>query len=419
MDNSELQILYKNNLLIKSSYNLSLIENRVYLTILYNLQKKSNSIYECTLHKSTFQNLIHKKIDHTPKGIKSILTTLKKKMIEIHEYRDNNIGVEYEFGLIGGHKYNPDTQEYTIYALPQMYDLLISYMNEGYTPLNLSVLLGINNYYAQRLYELLRLWSGVKTKINYSLDYLRDCLQIKDKYPNFAHFKKNVLDKAILALNSIEEFEIYCEPVKEGKKVVSVDFLIKDLEPRTYVKNSTNNIVNETIVEPPIEPTFDVPTLEVNIEEPITPPPIVETINSNGVDENACSYEILDLEEMTPAVRKRFIKDFKEYNFNLKCLQDSFDDALMITLEKDNVEVLGSSQYKHFKSTLIYKANDFIRQDIEKLEDKLEAMQHDTFAKPDLTDTEKQTIKIKCSNKIEQLEKMQNLVEKDAESIRK
>lgn len=43
----------------------------------------------------------------------------------------------------------------------------------------------MNNYYTQRLYDLLRVWSGTKQIINYEVEELKALLQIEEKYNLF------------------------------------------------------------------------------------------------------------------------------------------------------------------------------------------------------------------------------------------
>ncbi|OOB74923.1 hypothetical protein AXF41_14575 [Clostridium haemolyticum] len=82
----------------------------------------------------------------------------------------------------------------------------------------------LRNPNAYRLYDLLRLWSGVKTKINYTIDELKEYLMLDGNYPEYGNFKRRVIVPAIKELNKTGFFEIDFKEVKQGRKVVSIDF---------------------------------------------------------------------------------------------------------------------------------------------------------------------------------------------------
>lgn len=350
MENKELQIIYKNNLLIKSSYNLNLVENRFYLTILFNMQKSEKGNYICSISKNDFLNLIKNSTQKRKKEIENILTNISDRYIEILEYKENNKTAEYKFHIINGFKYVEDTDSYTIELSTVLYDLIISYMDGGYTPLNLGILLGLNNYYAQRFYEMMRLWSGTKTKINYTIDYLRECLQLENKYPNFFDFNKRVIEPSIKALNDSECFNISYKERKVGRKVVSIDFIVEDLETRTYFQEESE-ICNDKFAITKLsdiekeEAIKDNRTYSNVKEEPFM-------IKSDEIYENNFSYNTLDLESITKQVKKIFIKDFKNVNFYIERNSECFDYAVGFATEKDDVEFVGMKQYSYFKKTL-------------------------------------------------------------------
>ncbi|MGL4910953.1 MAG: hypothetical protein ACRC3Y_00845, partial [Romboutsia sp.] len=216
-------------------------------------------------------------------------------------------------------------------------------MEGGYTPLNLGVLLGLNNYYAQRFYELLRLWSGTKTKVNYTVEHIRDCLQLKDKYPNFAHLKAKVLDPSIKALNDSECFKITYKEIKEGRKVVSIDFIVEDLETRTYYLDQSQ-VVKDTLETK--AQLSEIPGIDEKSE-------IVEHTPISISEVSTMDFDKLDLDEMKKPVQRLFKKDFKDYDFSIKYIRESLDFAISVVMEKDDVEILGTRQYPLFKKIFL------------------------------------------------------------------
>ena len=349
--NDDLKILNKNNLLIKANYNLSFVENKFYLTILFNMQKTSRGNYIGIIPKDEFIRLSKKTTNNTNVGISRILESLANKRVQIQEFKkQNKKSTEYDFPIITGHKFNSKDNTYTIELSTILYDLLLEYMEVGYTPLNLNVLLGLNNFYAQRIYELLRLWSGKKESINYTVDYLRECFNLGDKYPRYNNFKERVIDPALEALNSTEKFKITYEELKLGRKVDSITFIVDDLDKRKYFdKNVIKEVIkheengNNKVLEPLNEEKY------INIQE---------TQNKTLKIENKDFYTP-DETVFTKGTLRSFKLDFANIDFKDDYMLKAFNDAVMITLDRDDIETIKATSYKFFKGTLENKIEEY------------------------------------------------------------
>ena len=58
---SKNQILMKNNTIVSARYNISLMNNNIFIFILYKLQKAKSGNAYCYISKQEFQNLISNK----------------------------------------------------------------------------------------------------------------------------------------------------------------------------------------------------------------------------------------------------------------------------------------------------------------------------------------------------------------------
>lgn len=328
------KVLMKNNLLVQAKYNLNLVENRVFTTLLYNFQKNKNEIYECKISHEELKSLIKNTNKCTLAGVTSVLESLMSKKITIREM--GQIDKWHTSTLIGAVSF--DDGIFTIRSLPEIYDLLKDYYETGYTPINMAVLLGMNNYYGQRLYELLRLWSSTKNIINYEVDYIKECLEIKDKYKNFKDFRKRVLEPGVQALNETGYFEIEFKEVKVGRKVHSIDFIVKDLDKRKYFDKRNNFLIEENKKS------------ELNLDE-------------NNKENETKDFYIPNKKLFTAKTLESFTNDFKDYDFTDKKLKQLLQEAILVALEKDDEEKIKVKSYNYFKSTLINKINDLKKLD--------------------------------------------------------
>lgn len=375
----DIKVLMKHNALVKAKYNLTLVQNRVFELLLYKFQKEKDGILSCEVHRDEFRNLIGKEKDRTIKGVSDLLESLRVKEILIAEkIKGKDKYKWHRFGLINGSIYDEDKDVFTVKATEEIYALIQNYYDkrEGHTPINLIVKLGMNNYYAQRLYDLLRVWSGTKKVINYEVEELKELLQIEEKYNLYGDFKRRVIVPAIKELNNTGYFEIDFKENKVGRKVDSIDFIVKDLDKRKYfTKDDTAKEILSKVIE-------EVAVTSENIiiddkEETIFKPSdsiSIENINARkGVE---FEHFVPDETLFTKGTLRSFKKDFKDIDFKNEYMERAFDDAVMITLDRDDVETIKASSYKFFKGTLENKIVEYKIEEKEDIKHKKEMDMH-------------------------------------------
>lgn len=367
------RILMKNNMLVKARYSLSLIENRVFLSMLYKLQKKSDGVLTCSISHSEFKDIIKFKQKNTVKGILEVLEDLRKKPIYFKEEKKNKKGNLWgAYGFINGYEYDDELGIFNIEASEKIHNLLKEYLKMGYTPVNVQIWLSLNNSYAQRFYDLLRLWSGTKDTINYKLDEIKELLMLEDKYSKYNDFKRRVILPAIKELNETGYFEIDIKENKVGRKVDSIDFYIKDLDKRKYftkdeiIKEITGIELEEVAI------TCDENSCENKEEIILNDKVIIEAEIISDTKENKMEIFIPDESIFTKGTLRRVKMDFKDIDFKNKYMEKAFEDAVMITLDKDDVETIKATSYKFFKGTLDNKIVEYKLEEKEDIDHKRE-----------------------------------------------
>lgn len=367
------RILMKNNMLVKARYSLSLIENRVFLSMLYKLQKKSDGVLTCSISHSEFKDIIKFKQKNTVKGVLEVLEDLRKKPIYFKEEKKNKKGNLWgAYGFINGYEYDDELGIFNIEASEKIHNLLKEYLKMGYTPVNVQIWLSLNNSYAQRFYDLLRLWSGTKDTINYKLDEIKELLMLEDKYSKYNDFKRRVILPAIKELNETGYFEIDIKENKVGRKVDSIDFYIKDLDKRKYF--TKDEIIKEIpgIELEEVAITYDENDCENKEEIIINDKVIIEPEIISDTKENKIEIFIPDESIFTKGTLRRVKMDFKDIDFKNKYMEKAFEDAVMITLDKDDVETIKATSYKFFKGTLDNKIVEYKLEEKEDIDHKRE-----------------------------------------------
>ncbi|MCC0664555.1 replication initiation protein [Clostridioides sp. ZZV15-6597] len=411
------KVLMKNNALIRAKYSLTLNENRIYLLILYKLQKSCDGTMRCYITKSEIKQIIKKTNDRTTKNITELLSSLRSKPIHYIQRKKSNKFAWGECSIISEFKYDEDIQAFIIDSSRTIYDLLNKYLETGYTPANLAVLFTLNNYYAQRLYDLIRLWSGKKNIITYKVEELKEYLMLEDSYPQYGNFKRRVIVPAVEALNKTGLFEIDFKERKEGKKVIAIDFIVKDFDKRTYEFNKDiienidlleigkaveeNNSIetipeeefiklnkellsedietkdgylnkfkyNEDIIEDveftEIEDEEEKITKKPKAKEKITKKPKIKDKKASSKIKD--EFFIPEPAIFTKGTIRLFKKDFADFDFKEKKLAYILDKAIAIVLEKDDTDIISTQSYEYFKSTLYNLISDYIVKEEEEI----------------------------------------------------
>ena len=157
------------------------------------------------------------------------------RLMEPVKFRDKDNPNHYTaFSLVPRIEVNFDKGLYKFKLADEVMDLLSS--NTYFTKINLVRLNDLKSKYSLVFYELIKRYATAPKFPIFSVQELREITSTFDKkaYDNFSNFKKNVLDVAVDEINSITEFNVSYEVVREKrrKKVIAIKFHIS-------VKNSS------------------------------------------------------------------------------------------------------------------------------------------------------------------------------------
>ena len=224
-----LNILFKNNGLIKAKYDFTLIQNRIMQQAFAYIQKNKSTDAFFTLDE--MKEMTGNNNNRCNNGIKDMLDELmKNKVIQTKEN-----GSWMSSYIIAAHGFNEDTKMFTISLSPVFIKMILSYKENGFTTVNVTKYLELGGTNSQRLYELLRMWTGSKEKIEYTPKEIREYLCLLDKYEEFANFRRRVIDASVKDINKKGLMNIYkVEYIKKGRSVDKIVFYVEDLEPKNY-----------------------------------------------------------------------------------------------------------------------------------------------------------------------------------------
>lgn len=212
-----------NYFIMNSSYDLSLEEQKLILTLASMVQPNDEEFKPYIFKISDFMKLLNVQNQSKYTEIPKITKELMKKVFEIEE--GNKIiqtawlsGAIYEKGT--GYvtlKFNPDLKPYMLK------------LNNMFTRYKLVNILSMKSKYSPRIYEILKC-NQFKEQgyVKIEVTELRKLLKAEKIYPRYFDFKKKIIEQTQKELNKVSDISFNFEEIKTGRKVTSIKFYIKN-----------------------------------------------------------------------------------------------------------------------------------------------------------------------------------------------
>lgn len=323
--------LVKHNHLIRGKYSLEASEQKLLYKLFEHIQKNNYTTKELTLSFVSFYREFKSILG------KNLSKADFKNLIEGLQDKKPYIIIGDEFIRTQWYKIRGklDYEEVKLIIDDDVFKY-IQVQEKNFTMLRLESVYSFKKFYTMRIYELLKQWSNTKSVITLSICDLKKHLDIEENpgYKNYSNIRKYILDPATEEINEKSELTINYKPLKEGRKVIAIEFTIMDQLPA---------FKNQAISEPAQEPS---PVLEDEVMKNV-----VGDINDD-------KFYIPEPGYLDTSVVRGFINNFKDIDFNDEDNKQAFIDAAMITCFKDGVEVITPTQYGLFRKTLKNKLDD-------------------------------------------------------------
>ena len=224
LDKSRNQLVVKDNDLIrKARFNLTLNQQKLIAYVISLIKPTDKELMMYELSVADFCELcgIDKTYFYTE--FKEILLELDKKSFFVEtDEKAFNFRWFSEFEYLKGKgkirlQLNSNIKRYLIE------------LSESFTQYELYNILALKGKYSIRLYEWFKSYSFMRRK-DIDLDSLKKVLEAEN-YVNFKDFRTRVLTKAIEEINEFTDLVVSYELLKEGRKVVGIEFYISKKEP--------------------------------------------------------------------------------------------------------------------------------------------------------------------------------------------
>ncbi|MFE4036281.1 replication initiation protein [Priestia sp. YIM B13489] len=211
----------KSNILIESTYKLSLQEQRILLIMASKVQPNDETLKTYRFRAKDFIEIVgNKKGTGFYSYLKEIVNGLQTKILTIKEK-----GRQRNYNWVITSIYEENEGYITLQFHPSLKYLFLE-LKEKFTSYQLENVVRLNSVYSIRIYELLKQYERLR-KRELTLEELRHFLAIEPtKYKQYGHFKSKVLAVAQKEINNKTDIHFEFVEVKTGRKVTSIEFII-------------------------------------------------------------------------------------------------------------------------------------------------------------------------------------------------
>ncbi|AAK76920.1 plasmid replication initiation protein [Clostridium acetobutylicum] len=294
--------------LIEARYNLTSKENDIIDMILNTIKDDGKHVYKIDIEK--YKNLFVSGSTNVYRDIKKAtkdLFTKHNKFI----IKDKTAGKEFYFTWFSMLNYNDKDGSIYFEIGETLKAALLEMKKRIYYELQYT--LNFRSIYSKRIYYMLKSFSDTGWRID-NIDELQYKLNCPPSYKNYAVFKNKVLVQAQKEING-SDISFDFTPIKTGKKVTGIKFLIKD--------SNTVKVKNEVAVTGATQSENDEATKVQKIfkNHKITNKEAESILKESGGDlkviKNCYEYALNKNVKNIVGYIRTLVKDFKEPKANV------------------------------------------------------------------------------------------------------
>jgi hypothetical protein len=217
-------IITQSNLLIQSSYSMTLNEKRVILYVLTLISPKDTEFHEYKIPVKDFSEIFGLSIKATYSDLKKAVERLSKTSIRFPDPVDDN---EIRNICIAPEYVETKNKSYVKVSFhPKLKPYLLQ-LRKLFTSYQLPNVLYMKSFYSIRVYELMKSEEYKNKPYEVTLEKFKFTLNIEDMYNLYSHLRQRIIEPSIKEINTHTDLKVSYETRKKARKVVGLVFHIK------------------------------------------------------------------------------------------------------------------------------------------------------------------------------------------------
>lgn len=233
--------IIKSNILIESRYKLNITEMKLFLYMVKQVSIDDTDFKKYKIYIKDFVNDADIKHTEIYTYALQIARQFRKKEIELIEPD----GVVYAGFLASVKRFN-DNRSYLEYTFaPELIPHLLR-LKKHFTSYDIRNVLNCKSVHSIRLYQLMKEFE-YKENSTFSINELKYILACDNSYNRYVDFRRYVIDTARAELKKFSDIYFDYKPIKQGRKVVSVKFIIKKQKQRRLFDGKPEPSANDAM----------------------------------------------------------------------------------------------------------------------------------------------------------------------------
>ncbi|MFI3215368.1 MAG: replication initiation protein [Methylococcales bacterium] len=239
-------VVVKHNDLVRAAQNMTLIENRIILTCVGQINSKSklSENDQFSIHVKELEQLM--KVDHLDyDDLKSAAERIAERWIVFLEPSSRLKTIESRIRWVYRIAYLPKEGKVTLSFSPPVIPFL-SELSENFTQYKIENVLNFRSTYSFRFYELFKSWMQSEKVL--TIEWIKEYFLLGDSYTRTNNFQDRVIKPAIEEINKYSDLRVSYEPIKEGRKIVAFKFVFmciseKKSKPKLFSKERIDGVL--------------------------------------------------------------------------------------------------------------------------------------------------------------------------------
>lgn len=212
-----------NYFIMNSSYDLSLEEQKIILTLASMVQPTDEEFKPYKFKIADFINLLGIENQSKYTKVPKITKELMKKVFEIKEGKKT-----IQVSWLSSAEYEEGSGMVELEFSPKLKPYMLQ-LKKRFTQYQLSNILRMKSKYSPRIYEILKCNKFKHQEyIEMEIEELRRLLKTENVYPKYADFKRKIIIQVQRELQEVSDISFDFEEIKTTRKVTSIRFYIKD-----------------------------------------------------------------------------------------------------------------------------------------------------------------------------------------------
>ncbi len=237
-----------NYFIMNSSYDLSLEEQKVILTLASMVQPTDEEFKPYKFKIAEFMTLLGVEDKSKYTEIPRITKELMKKVFEIQEGK-----AFIQTAWLSGAKYEKGTGYVELTFSPYLKPYMLQ-LNSMFTQYKLANILNMKSKYSPRIYEFLKCNEFKKQGyIEIEIDELRKLLKADNVYPKYNDFKRFIIERTQKELKKLTDINFSFEEIKTGRKVTTLRFYINSNNVKVKALDEISVTKTEEYEEVPLD----------------------------------------------------------------------------------------------------------------------------------------------------------------------